>query len=123
MDGTSRVLLGFGTTKESHVIASVNVHSLEAEANEPGATLANEAQEATVRDEKLIAWTTKGPASAWRMRSDAAAVDPNDLGFHGAIIGKPAMAVALDGKGVLAFVESNGDGFQLVATRVLCARP
>jgi hypothetical protein len=47
-------------------------------------------------------------------------VDPNLVGYEGALIGRPAVAVNEEGQGVLAFVESNDGGFQVVATRLVC---
>lgn len=44
----------------------------------------------------------------------------SELGYEGSAIGLPAVAVDAAGRGVLAFIESNGSGFHLVATRVVC---
>ena len=43
-----------------------------------------------------------------------------DLGYEGSAIGAPALAATPEGKGVVAFIESNGTGFHLVVTRVSC---
>jgi hypothetical protein len=138
--GDSTVLLGFQTTKAPLAITSVNVRSLEAVTGAPGAVAPLEGRKLVpaheVQDGKLVAWTSAagpgqtrtsgGATRSWHVRpgvADVGALDPDDVGFEGAVIGKPALAVGNDGRGVLAFVESNGEGFQLVATRVVCATP
>ena len=52
-----------------------------------------------------------------------ASSDPVDLGYQGSAVGDPAVAVTSSGSGVVAFIESNGTGFQLVAMRVSCSAP
>lgn len=54
---------------------------------------------------------------------DTAVSTSSALGFEGSAIGDPAIAFGHDGKGVLAFIESNEVGFQLVVTRVACDVP
>jgi hypothetical protein len=124
---SSKVLVGFGTTHGTRVIASVNAQSLEAERVSDDDLGTRDASRGVSfgapQGKKLVAWTA-GRDFAWHVRTDAdevASLDPNDLGYQGAAIGRPAVAVMPDGKGVLAFIESNGLGFQLVATRLVCS--
>jgi len=44
-----------------------------------------------------------------------------DLGFHGSAVGRPAVAFGEHGRGVLAFIESNEVGFEVVVVRAACA--
>jgi hypothetical protein len=46
-----------------------------------------------------------------------------DFGYEGSAVGQPAVAVTRAGNGVVAFIESNGAGFQLVVTHVTCVTP
>ena len=48
---------------------------------------------------------------------------PVQLGYEGSAIGDPTVAVTDDGDGVIAFIESSGAGFQLVATHMKCSTP
>ncbi len=74
----------------------------------------------------LVAWTDGSAYEGMRVRgitlaSDGAATGtPIDLGYEGSAIGRPALAMTPSGRGVLAFEESNGAGFHLVAARVVC---
>jgi hypothetical protein len=124
----SKVWLRFGTTKSAHELASVNVQSLDAEvapqdtASEPQGS-ATPGAARLPEGKSLVAWTADSNFSSWRMKglANSAESDAVDLGYQGAAIGRPAIAVTPEGEGVLAFVESNGAGFQLVATRVVCS--
>jgi hypothetical protein len=119
---SSKVLLHFGTTQSAHALASVNVQSLEADMAAESATPELEPTPVTAplpEGKKLVAWTARSDFSSWH--PDGATSDAADLGYQGAAIGRPALAVTPEGDGVLAFIESNGDGFQVVATRVVCS--
>lgn len=76
---------------------------------------------------RLVAWTQGSADSgknvyATSVGADGSTDQPVDLGYQGSAIGDPAVAVTSAGDGVVAFIESNGKGFQLVATRVSCSR-
>jgi hypothetical protein len=76
----------------------------------------------------LVAWTEGSAEAGLRVQAttvgaDGASGAPVDLGFQGSAVGQPAIAVTPAGNGVIAFIESNGLGFQLVVTRVACAAP
>jgi hypothetical protein len=121
---SSKVVLRFGTTHSENALASVNVQSLEADVAPQSAATEPQAAPtpATARfpeGQKLVAWTARSDFSSWH--PDGTTSDAIDLGYQGAAIGRPAMAVTPEGDGVLAFIESNGAGFQLVATRVVCS--
>jgi len=73
----------------------------------------------------LRAWTEGSLESGLDVKLAAVAPDgatsaPLDLGYEGSAVGRPALAATPDGRGVVAFIESNGAGFHLVATRVVC---
>jgi len=46
-----------------------------------------------------------------------------DLRHDGSAVGQPAVVMTRAGNRVVAFIESNGDGFQLVVTHVTYATP
>ncbi|HEY1693926.1 MAG TPA: hypothetical protein VGG39_17285 [Polyangiaceae bacterium] len=78
---------------------------------------------------QLVAWTDGSTYFGMRVRAvtlaeggDAVGA-PIDLGFEGSAIGRPAVAVTTSGRGVLAFEESYGGGFHLVAAKVQCQAP
>jgi hypothetical protein len=76
----------------------------------------------------LVAWTAGTLEGGLRVRlvtvgQDGSTEAPIDLGNQGSAIGRPAVAVTRAGNGVVAFIESNGDGFQVVESRVTCAIP
>jgi hypothetical protein len=54
-------------------------------------------------------------------RGGAAFDSPFAVEHDGSAVGTPALAVGSSGRGVLAFIESNGHGFQLVAAPVDCS--
>jgi hypothetical protein len=75
---------------------------------------------------QLLAWTDGSTYMGLRVlavtlgENGAQVGAPIDLGYEGSAIGRPAVAVASSGRGVLAFEESNGAGFHLVAVRIVC---
>ena len=76
---------------------------------------------------RLVAWTAGSLDDGLRVKAvtvneNGSAAGPEiDLGYEGSAIGRPAVALDATGQGALAFVESNGAGFQLVVTHVSCA--
>jgi hypothetical protein len=78
---------------------------------------------------QLVAWTDGSPYFGMHVRAvtladgGGAVGAPIDLGFEGSAIGRPAVAVTASGRGVLAFEESYGGGFHLVAAKVRCVAP
>lgn len=74
----------------------------------------------------LVAWTQGevfGRSDVRAASTGLASSDPVNLGYEGHAVGDPAVAVTSSGDGVVAFIESNGAGFQLVAMRVSCSAP
>jgi hypothetical protein len=74
----------------------------------------------------LVAWTEGSVETGFRVRATTVAPDgssdtPIRVASEGSAIGQPAVAVTPAGNAVVAFIESNGDGFQLVVKRVNCA--
>lgn len=78
---------------------------------------------------RLVAWTAGSTYDGLRVHAVTLAENgspvgaPIELGFEGSAIGRPAVAVNASGRGVLAFEESYGAGFHLVAARVVCSAP
>lgn len=85
---------------------------------------AHSVEVATEDGRHLVAWT-QGEAFAPKNDQTAStglgSSDPVDLGYEGRAVGDPAVAVTSDGSGVVAFIESKGSGYQLVAVRVSCS--
>jgi hypothetical protein len=128
----SRVALRFATTALKRVAVDIDPESLDVvPGTSPAAALEVALRgplEVRLDDGRgLFAWTDGSTYRGLRVRTqgfrdqvlDAPA--PADLGFQGSAIGRPAAALTAKGRGVLAFIESNGDGFQLVVTRLACA--
>ena len=127
----SHVWLRFATTKAPRVVERLDADSLEssADADEAPPEIGTGSGPVVLSlpdDRRLVAWTDGTAEQGKRVK--AVTVDPDglsigqgiDLGYEGSAIGRPAVAINSTGHGVLAFIESNGAGFQLVATRVLC---
>lgn len=128
----SHVWLRFATTRAPRVAEQLDVETLESSNDAEAAPLENGAGHGPVvlslpDDRRLVAWTDGTLEQGMRVRavtvdSDGVSIGQGiDLGFEGSAIGRPAVAVTPNGRGVLAFIESNGAGFQVVATRVSCA--
>jgi hypothetical protein len=128
----SHVWLRFGTTKAPRVVAEIDAESLEGadSGNAPPPQTLDSTSPAELRlgdGRRLAAWTDGSVERGMRVKTatiglDGAMVgDAVDLGYEGSAIGRPAVAVTSSGRGVLAFIESNGAGFQVVAMRVSCA--
>ncbi|HEX8796751.1 MAG TPA: hypothetical protein VF765_37625 [Polyangiaceae bacterium] len=128
-----RVWLDYRTSAKGETTVAVAPESLEIVADHvppPREVLARPARGmelATEDGNRLLAWTqgdvfpitnNGGPAS-----TGLASSDPVDLGYQGRAVGEPAVAITSAGSGVVAFIESNGTGFQLVAMRVSCSAP
>lgn len=127
-----RVWLRFATTHDSRVLLAIDPETLEVvtDATPPvetarAATLGP--VEVEVQDHRrLVAWTEGSLSRGLHVRAVTIGDDGNalgspiDLGFEGSAIGRPAVAFTESGKGVLAFIESNDVGFQLVVTRAAC---
>jgi len=131
----SHVWLRFATTKAPRVVERLDVDSLESSADADAEAAPPEAGANTgplvlslPDHRRFVAWTDGTLESGMHVRgvtvdSDGVAVGQSvDLGFEGSAIGRPAVAVSPSGHGVLAFIESNGAGFQVVATRVSCTQ-
>jgi hypothetical protein len=126
------VWLRFATTREARVAVAIDPETLQlVDAGEPPVETAAASIKGPVEvdlpgDERLVAWT-QGSSEDSRVR--AITVAPLgmavgrtiDLGFEGSAIGRPAAAFGPHGKGVLAFIESNEVGFQVVVVRAACA--
>jgi hypothetical protein len=74
--------------------------------------------------ERLVAWTSgaRGTQATSPTLSDAGSSlnNRNNLGFQGRAVGRPAVAFSSKGEGVLAFIESTPNGFQVVAVHARC---
>jgi hypothetical protein len=126
------VWLRFATTRDARVAVAIDPDTLQVvDAGEPPAEAAAASVEGPVEvdlpgAERLVAWTE---GSSEESRVKAITVAPQgvavgkaiDLGFEGSAIGRPAAAFGAHGKGVLAFIESNEVGFQVVVVRTACA--
>jgi hypothetical protein len=128
----SHVWLRFATTRAPRVVTQIDVESLEgaASGNAPPPETLDAASPADLRladGRRLAAWTDGSLEQGMRVKTAAIGLDGAmvgdavDLGYEGSAIGRPAVAVTSSGHGVLAFIESNGAGFQVVAVRVSCA--
>jgi len=130
-----RVWLRFATTRDPRVTVAIDPETL---AVVDDAMAPVEAAPQSVRgpvevdlpDHKhLVAWTAGSLDQGLHVK--AVTVDdqgvalgaPLDLGYQGSAIGRPALAFTEEGKGVLAFIESNDAGFQLVVVRASCGAP
>jgi hypothetical protein len=98
----------------------------------PAAVAANAAQgpaDVELPDHRhLVAWTEGTTERGMRVRvrtvgADGSSEAPIDFAYDGSAIGQPAVAVTRAGSGVVAFIESTDDGFQVVAARMTCAIP
>jgi hypothetical protein len=130
----ARIGLRFATTGNAHVAVAVDPGTLQMLGGEtaPAETAASGSQ-GPVQTElpdhrRLVAWTDGSIEGGMRVRATTVSPDgssdaPLDLRYEGSAVGQPAVAVTRAGNGVVAFIESNGDGFQLVATHVTCAMP
>ena len=129
-----RLGLRFATTANPDVAVALDPGSLEILAGETApATAAPGASRGSVQVEltggrRLVAWTEGSVEAGWSTRVATVAADGSseaavDFGYQGSAVGQPAVAVTRAGNGVVAFIESNGAGFQLVVTHVTCATP
>lgn len=125
------VWLRFATTHDPGVTLAIDPESLEVEdAGEPppavAAKKAGQPVAVGLEDhQRLVAWTEGNAEQGVSVKLATASDDGStsgavDLGYEGSAIGAPALAATPDGKGVVAFIESNGAGFHLVVTRVGC---
>jgi hypothetical protein len=130
----SRVGLRFATTVMPRVDVEVDPDSLQVVEGDSGrpspATRAGELFEAKLDDGRgLYAWTEGSTYEGLHVTTQGFGQRGNelgapvDLGADGSAIGKPTAALTAGGRGVLAFIESNGAGFQVVVTRLTCADP
>jgi hypothetical protein len=126
-----RVWLHYGTKANADTTVAIAPESLEVVADHvppPPAALdrpAHSVEVATEDGRHLVAWTQGEvfPRSndVRTASTGLGSSDPVDLGYQGNAVGDPAVAVTSSGNGVVAFIESNGTGFQLVAMRVSCS--
>lgn len=130
----ARIGLRFATTGNPRVAVALDPDTLQLLGGEtPPVETASGASHGPVQTElsdhrRLVAWTEGSLESGMRVRATTLSPDgssdaPMDLRYHGSAVGQPAVAVTRAGNGVVAFIESNGDGFQLVVTHVTCAMP
>ena len=123
--------LRFATTGDPRVAVALDPESLQILGREAApAEAASSASRGPVQVElpdhrRLVAWTEGTVETGLRVRAttvtaDGASEAPLDLGYEGSAVGQPAVAVTRAGNGVIAFVESNGAGFQLVVTHLTC---
>ncbi|HEX8793595.1 MAG TPA: hypothetical protein VF765_21780 [Polyangiaceae bacterium] len=125
------VWLRFATTRDPSVAVAIAPESLEVEdvGAPPPANPAPKAGQPVAVDledhHRIVAWTEGNAEQGVSVKlasvtDDGSPTNAMDLGYEGSAIGAPALASTPDGKGVVAFIESNGSGFHLVVTRVTC---
>jgi hypothetical protein len=130
----ARIGLRFATTGSPRVAVALDPGTLQILGGEtPPVETASSASNGTVQTElpdhrRLVAWTEGSREGGLRVRATTLSPDgssdaPMELRYAGSAVGQPAVAVTRAGNGVVAYIESNGDGFQLVATHVTCAMP
>ncbi len=126
------VWLRFATTHDDRAAVAIDPDTLQVvEAVAPPMEVAAGALKGPVEidlpgHERLVAWTEGSSEDAHVMAVTVAEQGMSvgstiDLGFHGSAIGRPAVAFGAHGKGVLAFIESNAVGFEVVVVRAACA--
>jgi hypothetical protein len=129
-----RIGLRFATNTNPNVAVALDPGTLQILGGEtPPADAAPNASRGPVEVEltghrHLVAWTEGSVEAGWRTEvatvgADGSSEAPVDFGYQGSAVGQPAVAVTRAGNGVVAFIESNGAGFQLVVTHVTCATP
>ena len=132
--GGDRIGLRFATTGNPRVALTLDPETLEVvEAEAPPVETASSGSRGPVEVElpghrHLVAWTEGSVESGLRVRATTLGTDGTsegaiDLGYQGSAVGQPAIAATRAGNGVIAFIESNGVGFQVVVTRVTCVTP
>ena len=126
------IWLRFATTRDPRVTVAIDPESLEVQnaaepppavtpLAQPGQLIAVDLQD----HHRVVAWTEGSTEKGVSVRlatetDDGSPSNAVDLGYEGSAIGTPALAATPDGKGVVAFIESTGAGFHVVAMRVSC---
>ena len=130
-----RVWLRFATTRDPRVSIALDPETLavvdDVMAPVEAAPRATRGPvEVDLQDHRhLVAWTAGSLDQGLHVKAvttddeGIALGAPIDFGYQGSAIGRPAAAFTEDGKGVLAFIESNDAGFQLVVVRASCGTP
>jgi len=131
-EANGHVWLRFATTRNPGVTLAIEPESLEVqEVGElpPPANPAPKSGQPVAVDledhHRIVAWTEGSAEQGLSVKlatvtDDGTPSNAVDLGYEGSAIGTPALAANPEGKGVVAFIESTGAGFHLVATRVTC---
>ena len=126
------VWLRFATTHDPRVAVALDADTLQVvDAGEPPMESAEGSVKGPVEvdlpdNRRLVAWTD-GSSEERHIRAisvaeQGAALGAGiDLGFHGSAIGRPAITFGAHGRGVLAFIESNEVGFEVVVVPAVCA--
>jgi hypothetical protein len=127
-----RIWLRFATAHDPRVSVAIDPETLAvvddvAEPVEVARDASRGPVEVEVQDHRrLVAWTEGSLEKGLHVRAvtvgdeGVAMGAAIDLGFEGSAIGRPAVAFIEDGRGVLAFIESNDAGFELVVVRAGC---
>jgi hypothetical protein len=127
------VWLRFATTRNPNVTVALDPESLEVQDVNEAPPVAKPALErgqllgVDLEDHRrIVAWTEGSAEQGISVKlatetNDGSPSNAVDLGYEGSAIGTPALAATPEGKGVVAFIESNGAGFHLVVTRVSCS--
>lgn len=125
------VWLRFATVHDPRVLLAIDPETLDVvtDATLPGEvapTATRGAVEIQLQDHGLVFAWTEGSLNDGRhvkavsVSDEETARGADGLGFEGSAVGRPAVAFEANGKGVLAFIESNETGFQVVVTRASC---
>jgi len=128
---SDRVWLRFATVRDPRVLLAIDPETLDVvtDATRPvevAPTTTRGAVELQLQDHgRVFAWTEGSlndgqHVKAVTVSDEETALGADALGFEGSVFGRPAVAFDANGKGVLAFIESNDTGFQVVVARASC---
>ncbi len=128
-----RLVVRFATAHHPHVALALDPETLRVLDEDPSTAQGTSDSRDPVQIEltghrHLVAWTEGSIEAGLRPRVATLGPDGTtevaiDFGYEGSAVGQPAVAVTRAGNGVVAFIESNGAGFQLVVTHVTCVTP
>jgi hypothetical protein len=127
-----RVGLRFSTTRAPLVAMALDARTLDTlDGAVPTGELAPGDPGEPVRVElsnhrQLVVWMSGSIETGLSVQAITVAGDgspsaPIHLGYEGTAVGDPTVAITDAGDGLIAFIESNGAGFQLVVTHMRCS--
>ena len=129
----ARIVVRYGTTTTPAVAVALDPGTLQVVGGDAplaaaAGTEVGPSQVELPDHRRFVAWTAGSLESGLRVRATTLVPDGStEASFEapapGSAVGQPAVAVTRAGNGVVVFIESSDDGFQLVATHVTCATP